>query len=232
MTKRKLEQDEQVDSRTKHEFRTPKQSDRHIRRLNALPSRDFVQQYISPGWLKPQNEQQRIQGANIQFKVSSELTHHELSACLDLVATTSRQDYENSSWGWHPRRKRREMREDEMRYLLVRTTSNMQSDVQGFVSFMLTHDSSPSVPVLYVYEIHLAVHLRKLGLGAHLMQVVEDLARTLSMDKIMLTCFVRNVKAYNFYVSRGYEKDAISPEDRSTRKKTTAPDYVILSKPA
>jgi N-alpha-acetyltransferase 40 len=221
-----------VGSRTKHEFRTSKQSNRHIRRLNALPSHDFVQQYISPGWLKPQNEQQRIHGIDIQFKPSAELTHQELSACLDLVATTSRLDYEQSSWGWHPRRKKREMREEEMRYLLVRTTNTMQSDVQGFLSFMLTHDSSPSVPVLYVYEIHLAAHLRKLGLGAHLMQVVEDLAQMFSMEKIMLTCFVRNVKAYNFYVSRDYEKDVISPEDRSTRKKTTTPDYVIFSKPA
>jgi GNAT superfamily N-acetyltransferase len=126
------------------------------------------------------------------------------------------------------------MKEDEMRYLIVhanRTDAGLDDNSpQGFLSFMLTHDSSPSVPVLYVYEIHLAPGLRKLGFGAHLMQVVEDVARSVSVEKVMLTCFVCNEKASAFYEKRGYVKDVISPEDRTTRKKTIRADYTIMSK--
>lgn len=129
-----------------------------------------------------------------------------------------------------------------MRYLLVRASSDsgskdlvngnveQQREIAGFLSFMLTHDSTPAVPVLYLYEVHLLPHLRKLGLGAHLMRVVEEIALAVGMEKVMLTCFVANERAYEFYRRRGYEKDVCSPEDRTTRKKVVKADHVIMSR--
>ncbi|TKA70793.1 hypothetical protein B0A55_06907 [Friedmanniomyces simplex] len=169
----------------------------------------------------------------IALKAARDLEPAELVQCHTLVEQTSRQDYEASSWSWHPKRKKREMLEPEMRYLLVRSTTTATAtgdSVEGFLSFMITHDSDPPVPVLYVYEIHLAEPLRKVGLGAHLMQLAEDIAQRVGVRKVMLTCFLSNAKARRFYERRGYTRDVCSPDDRKTRKRVVEVDYVIMSK--
>jgi ribosomal protein S18 acetylase RimI-like enzyme len=134
------------------------------------------------------------------------------------------------------------MLEPEMKYLLVRRKGteptierrkdcgDLDTSVLGFLSFMVDYDSSPSVPVLYIYEIHLAETLRGLGLGNHLMHVADLLAQNMGLAKVMLTCFLCNKKAYNFYADHGFLKDACSPDDRKTRNKVVAVDYAILSK--
>ena len=166
------------------------------------------------------------------------LSEEELNSCFDLIEATSRKDYESSGIGWHPRRKKREMRQDEMRYLLGNCPSSQcrtpnDSDLpesHGFLSFMLTHDSIPVVPTLYVYEIHLSSMHRRLGIGEHLMQTVEDIARSVGAKKVMLTCFVSNTNANAFYSRLGYTTDPISPEERRTRTKVVKPEYIIMSK--
>jgi RimJ/RimL family protein N-acetyltransferase len=51
------------------------------------------------------------------------------------------------------------------------------------------------------------------------------------VTKVMLTCFLSNQRALDFYRKLGFEKDAISPEARELRGgKTFTPDYVIMSK--
>lgn len=149
--------------------------------------------------------------------------------CFKLIETTSRHDYEPSSFGWHPRLKQREMREPEMRYLRVEKTA-MGQKFGGFVSFMFTHDSTPAVPVLYIYEIHLAESARGKGLGGFLMRMVENVAREAGVEKVMLTCFLSNENALAFYHKLGFEVDACSPGDRRTRNKVVKADYVIMSK--
>ena len=173
-----------------------------------------------------------IRDSTIDFLASSQLSAGVLGQCLRLVETTSRKDYEASSIGWHPKRKKREMREDDMRYLILfRTGTGDVAPVIGFLSFMLTHDSTPSVPVLYIYEIHLKDEAQGLGLGTHFMDLAEDIAGKVGVEKVMLTCFVSNERARGLYRRRGYSTDACSPEDRTTRGKTIKADYVIMSKP-
>ncbi|KAF2771071.1 acyl-CoA N-acyltransferase, partial [Teratosphaeria nubilosa] len=176
---------------------------------------------------------------DISLKSASELTEQEFDACFDLIKTTSQHDYETSSFGWHVKRKKREMRESEMRYLLVRQGKRDCIDdddkgddpaVEAFLSFMLTHDSSPPIPVLYIYEIHLASGLRSCGLGTQLMTAAEHIASKVGVQMVMLTCFLSNVKAKSFYERRGYVKDVCSPEDRKTRERVVEVDYVIMSK--
>ncbi|EMC94892.1 hypothetical protein BAUCODRAFT_45698, partial [Baudoinia panamericana UAMH 10762] len=165
------------------------------------------------------------------------LYDREISECYDLVSITSQADYEASVQGWHPTRKQREMKDKDMRYLLVRTVSSkedvgidLDTTVDGFLSFMLTHDSTPAVPVLYIYELHLAGQLRKLGLGSHLLSLAENIAERVGVKKVMLTCFLSNTKAHTFYLKHGYAKDVSSPDDRRTRNGISKPDYVIMSK--
>lgn len=57
---------------------------------------------------------------------ASELKPSELDACLALVEHTSGQDYRNSSIGWNTKRKRAEMLDEEMMYMLVRQSDSAE----------------------------------------------------------------------------------------------------------
>jgi N-alpha-acetyltransferase 40 len=217
-----------------------------IETANDLPIAEFKERYIDPKWLSysADVDASEAHDLDITLKSASELSKEELNACFNLIETTSKPDYEISTIGWHPSRKKREMKEDEMRYLLVRRRQKVPqeckydedqaegeaSEIEGFLSFMLTHDSSPAIPVLYIYEIHLAASLRGLGLGLHLMNAAEDVAKKVGVKMVMLTCFLSNVKAHGFYKKRGYVKDVMSPEDRKTRGRLVKVDHEVMSK--
>lgn len=62
----------------------------------------------------------------------------------------------------------------------------------------------------------------------HLMDVAESIPK---VEKTMLTCFVSNASALQFYEKLGFTKDEYSPRERKLRGgKTVIPDYVILSR--
>nr|OQO27499.1 hypothetical protein B0A51_04297 [Rachicladosporium sp. CCFEE 5018] len=210
--------------------------------LNALDAEIFYSRYIPSTSLSytPQAPC-HTQSYHLIFKESTDLDPSELDACFALIEATSRADYEPSSFGWYPDRKRAETMEDDMRYLLVRRRdatptiekhgkTRIDTSIEGFLSFQICHDSVPLVPVLYIYEVHLAESLRGLGMGAHLMQLAEDIAAKIKVEKVMLTVFVSNSKALGFYRSRGYAVDACSPEDRKTRNKIVKTDHFIMSR--
>jgi N-alpha-acetyltransferase 40 len=211
-----------------------------IKSLNLLDVESFMAQYISAAWLQHWPPPQRTTRAedealySITFKPAHSLSATELDSCFNLIDTTSRTDYAASADGWHPKRKKKEMRDKDMRYLLVQKQNDEQSaheaEFAGFLSFMLTHDSSPPVPVLYIYEIHLVESARRTGLGAHLMTMADGIASAAAVDKVMLTCFLSNDKARRFYESRGYGRDVCSPEEKKIRNKVVKFDFVIMSK--
>jgi hypothetical protein len=132
------------------------------------------------------------------------------------------------------------MKENEMRFLILHSNNNnnnnnttedkKESELDGFLSFMFTHDSTPSVPVLYIYEIHLSESARGKGLGGFLMRAAEEISRLAGVEKVMLTCFLSNENALNFYQRLGFEVDVSSPGERKTRKKVVKAAYVIMSK--
>ncbi|KAM3416070.1 hypothetical protein BST61_g9555 [Cercospora zeina] len=198
-----------------------------VEAVNKLSEKDFKEAYIAEEDLRP------FMGSDSHFRFAKNLSQADLQGCFNLIERTSRHDYEPSSFGWHPKRKMREMKDKEMRYIILRDSSPQESSVataSGFLSFMLTHDSTPPVPVLYVYEVHLDESTRGKGLGKLLMRVAEDIARRVGVEKVMLTCFTSNVKARTFYEYLGYDVDVCSPEDRKTRNKVVKVDYVIMSK--
>ncbi|KAK5126551.1 hypothetical protein LTR85_009485 [Meristemomyces frigidus] len=218
-----------VQSSSEH---TPKMDSKVVEQANSLSHKDFYKRYVDgPNmWYRSPKHSCDY---TLHFESAATIKPADLKLCFNLIEETSRQDYEASSRGWHPRRKRREMTEPEMRYLLVDVDHRAQIDIiplGGFLSFMITHDSTPSVPVLYIYEIHLAESHRGKGMGKHFMNLAEEVARRVGVEKVMLTCFVSNTKAREFYERLGYGIDACSPADRKTRKKTVKADYVILSK--
>jgi ribosomal protein S18 acetylase RimI-like enzyme len=219
------------------------QEEKLVEDINALSIQDFRSRFVDENILEYQSDRaEATSDFQISLVAADWLAPDEYNAAFHLIEETSRADYESSTFGWHPRRKRKEMLGPDMKYLLVRR-KNMQPKIErtkdrgdvdtsilGFLSFMVDYDSSPSVPVLYIYEIHLAESLRGLGLGNHLMHVADLLAQKIGLAKVMLTCFLCNKKAYRFYADHGFLKDACSPEDRKTRNKVVAVDYAILSK--
>jgi ribosomal protein S18 acetylase RimI-like enzyme len=219
------------------------QKDKLVEDTNALSIQDFRSRFVNEDALEYHTDRtDTFSTFNISLVAADWLAPGEYNAAFNLIEETSRADYESSAFGWHPRRKRKEMLEPEMKYLLVRrkgteptierskVCGDLDTSVLGFLSFMVDYDSSPSVPVLYIYEIHLAETLRGLGLGNHLMHIADVLAQNMGLAKVMLTCFLCNKKAYRFYADHGFLKDACSPEDRKTRNKVVAVDYAILSK--
>ncbi|ROW13484.1 hypothetical protein VPNG_04349 [Cytospora leucostoma] len=193
---------------------------------------DFAHGYLinSPIWTSDWSHPKT--GNNYQLSLSSPsrtLTTSDLEACFSLVEETSRHDYENSSRGWNPSAKRKEMRDPDLRYILVRDSS---SCVQAFTSMMPTLEEGQ--PVVYCYEIHLKAELRGTGLAKLLMRLLETVAAGIEVtEKVMLTVFTSNERAVGFYRRCGFGRDEISPQQRRLRGgKVKMPDYEILSKKA
>ncbi|RKF60858.1 putative acyl- n-acyltransferase [Erysiphe neolycopersici] len=118
------------------------------------------------------------------------------------------------------------MKQQEMKYVLVKSRENFQ----GFMSFMPSYEDR--IPVLYCYEIHLLPALRGTGLALSLMKLLESVAAKIPIiEKVMLTCFNRNTRAYRFYTKIGFEIDSSTPPVRYLRNGTkVGADYVIFSK--
>ena len=88
---------------------------------------------------------------DIFVETASTMREDDLSACFNLVKTTSSEDYKKSKGGWKPKSKLKEMKLLDLKYILVKRQA--QDEVIGFVSFMPTYEDD--YPVIYCYEIHL-----------------------------------------------------------------------------
>ncbi|KAI0105797.1 acyl-CoA N-acyltransferase [Daldinia grandis] len=200
-----------------------------IERVNQKDDESFTKEHLCPGspaW--PEWINQKTQDEfSLSLTSSCNLSDENFDACFKLVEETSRADYESSSVGWKPGKKLAEMKSPELRYIIVK---DIVGGVRGFTSLMPTYEEGE--PVVYCYEIHLKPELQGTGLGRTLMGFLESIAiNTPPIEKVMLTCFLSNQRAFTFYKKLGFEKDDISPEPRKLRfGKEFIPDYVIMSK--
>ncbi|KAH0175269.1 hypothetical protein KCU67_g317, partial [Aureobasidium melanogenum] len=236
---------------------------REVRDLNNLPMHEFIKDYMHAGLMSyiPKvgqgsglDNNTSISVFDILVSTSSDLFNQigaentkpipRVSRTLfELIKHTSYKDYKASSQGWDDENKLDEMKDDDMRYLIVRLKdgqlpelekrwskdADLDQSIVGFLSFMITQEDEENV--IYVYEIHISEHFRDCGLGRHLFNMVEYIGGATGMDKAMLTVFKCNVHARRWYDSRGYEVDEISPRPRKLRGgRSIEPDYEILSK--
>lgn len=166
----------------------------------------------------------------------------ELEACFQLIEHTSSEAYQNSSIGWAPVAKKKEMRLPDMRYIVVRggdlaSTPGDDADggktkgpFVGFLSFMVTYEDGKEV--VYCYEVHIKPEAQRRGLGRWLLLAFEDIGRRVGLEQAMLTCFCSNAAAVRCYNALGYAVDESSPRPRRLRSGVIhEPDYMILSKP-
>jgi ribosomal protein S18 acetylase RimI-like enzyme len=82
--------------------------------------------------------------------------------------------YESMEWGWKDGKKRLELTDSESRYIVARQKDN---SICGFLMFRIEQDDDPERDTLYVYELQLDKTVQRCGLGKHLMQTAELLAR-------------------------------------------------------
>ncbi|KAI4146824.1 MAG: hypothetical protein LQ340_005796 [Diploschistes diacapsis] len=164
----------------------------------------------------------------IDVETSDTISSDDLHACFNLVIMTSKAHYASSSTGWHPKAKMEEMKLLDLKYLLIRAESD--PEVLGFASFMLTYEDG--IEVVYLYEIHLSERLRGIGLGAHIVTLIQAIGFEFGMAKMMLTVFVANKGARTFYERLGFSVDECTPEPKRLRNGVVKElDYTILSIP-
>ncbi|KAI8990192.1 hypothetical protein BDB01DRAFT_841961 [Pilobolus umbonatus] len=123
----------------------------------------------------------------------------------------------------------------EQRYLIARSRTDA-NDIKGFLLFQMVEEETMDDDVMancaYCYEIQLAEESRNRGLGEYLMNLLYKIGCYWNMDKVMLTVFKANKKAFHFYMDKlGFELDEISPGACLSPYKAKQFDYELLSKP-
>ncbi|GLA95629.1 hypothetical protein AtubIFM61612_008479 [Aspergillus tubingensis] len=208
-----------------------------VERTNKLSIQEFTSKYITPEFLtytyKPETpsstDEQRYK---LSIHSAASIPTSDLNACFDLIEETSSEAYRNSSTGWSPSKKKKEMKLPDMKYLVVRreelTPSDGEGDVVGFMSFMITYEDGKEV--VYLYEIHLSSEVQKQGLGKRLLLVLMEIGRRVGVEKAMLTVFTSNGVAQRLYEAIGFDTDEYSPRPRRLRNgMVKEPDYRIMS---
>lgn len=89
-----------------------------------------------------------------------------------------------SEWAAEEKVKRREMVAPEARYIFVHwnvheTEDNAPTPLLGFLHYRFTLEEE--IPVLYLYELQLDSSVQVKGLGKFLMELVELIAREVSL---------------------------------------------------
>jgi ribosomal protein S18 acetylase RimI-like enzyme len=157
---------------------------------------------------------------------------HRFQECLDLFQVNMGDYYRNSSWGLNLEEKRTEWTHTNARFLVLLSKSSKQPDndmvVVGFCHYRFDYndETDPTEVVLYVYELQIQDQYKRQGLGRYLMTLLEQLARSMDITKVMLTVFRANHGAMRFY----HDILHYSIDDSSPSKHKEFADYEILSK--
>jgi N-alpha-acetyltransferase 40 len=155
---------------------------------------------------------------------SSQQLTGRLEECMDLFQVNMDEYYRNSSWGLNLEDKRAEWTHANARFLVLLSGSSMA----GFCHYRFDYDdeTDPTEVVLYVYELQIQEPFKRQGLGRKLMALLEQLARSMDIVKVMLTVFRANQGAMTFY----QEILHYTIDDSSPSKHGEFADYEILSK--
>lgn len=169
-------------------------------------------------------------GLDVTLKhvTAGELSKDDKDWIMKTLSRNMKPFYEDE-WPKAEAEKRKDMMDDDSRYVLVHLREASGTDEQE--STEVTNDTFPTcspavVPiafvqyrfvieddqeVLYVYELQLTEAARRKGLGKFLMQFIELVARKSGMKGVMLTVQRLNKGALNFYESMRYQIDQMSP---------------------
>uniref|UniRef100_A0A7N4PAM7 N-alpha-acetyltransferase 40 n=1 Tax=Sarcophilus harrisii TaxID=9305 RepID=A0A7N4PAM7_SARHA len=144
---------------------------------------------------------------SIECKRVSGLEPATVDWAFDLTKSNMQTLYEQSEWGWKDREKREEMTDDRAWYLIAWEESAVPVAFSHF-----RFDVECGDEVLYCYEVQLESKVRRKGLGKFLIQILQLVANSTQMKKVMLTVFKHNHGAYQFFrEALQFEIDDTSP---------------------
>ncbi|CRH01166.1 acetyltransferase, GNAT family, putative [Plasmodium relictum] len=101
-----------------------------------------------------------------------------------------------------------------------------------FVHYRLIPDYNPNQKniICYLFEIQVIPNYTKLGLGKHLISMLENLCKSVKLKKILCTVLKKNIKAMSFYKNKCcFEMDENSP-DNFISDGSKSCEYEILKK--
>ena len=142
-------------------------------------------------------------------------------------------------WGWDEQAKYNELTHKEARFLVLfdsdiplhagaTTLQDMDLRRRPIAFAHIRYEMELNQPILYLYEVQVSKLYQGQSLGSCIVQKIETLGRHLNLRRIMLTVFVNNVRARNFYKRLGYNTDASSPYQDNADDPGAG--YIILSK--
>lgn len=145
--------------------------------------------------------------AELYIKRVNDLDDDVKDWIFDLTKRNMKEKYEQSSWGWADDKKLEEMMEDTAWYLIAKSGDG---SLIGFSHFRF--DLDEGMEVLYCYELQLEPHIHRKGLGKFMMQILELIAFTNCLKKVVLTV-LKNNRDSNFFKAINYQLDETSPLD-------------------
>lgn len=162
-------------------------------------------------------------GLNIVFECRKygEIDTKTFEWIFHLEKNNMKDVYNSCDWGWNEKKKKDEMTDDSAWYLVARTDDSVPVAFSHF-----RFDMDYGDPVLYCYEIQLEPSVRRCGLGKFMMQILELVAFSNQMQKVVLTALKNNTNSLMFFKSLNYAVDETSPEDTIFEQHS----YVIMSK--
>ena len=108
----------------------------------------------------------------IEFTSGATMDEDTKTRTYEVLKENMKQMYDKSGWGWNNRKKMKEHTDPDARFLIAR---NVEGEVIGFTHFrfLIEHNKE----VLYIFELQVAINGRRCGLGRHMMQICELMAR-------------------------------------------------------
>ena len=70
------------------------------------------------------------------------------------------------------------------------------------------------VPVLRINHLYLAQSLRGMGVGRHLLQIIESVAAEAEVEAVFVRCFEAGQRSIGFFQHLSYAKDTKFQDDR------------------
>ena len=156
-----------------------------------------------------------------------------------LTETNMREMYEQT-WGWNSLEKRRELNDQNAKFVLVFTQKKKREEEkeEAKVALNTTDDEKEEekpvafahyrfevddddVASVYIYELQVEQTMKRSGLGRVLMRACEKIGCALGLKHAALTVLKTNQGARSFYAKIGYEETDHAPVDAH---------YVIMRK--
>ncbi|KDR85062.1 hypothetical protein GALMADRAFT_233668 [Galerina marginata CBS 339.88] len=168
----------------------------------------------------------------VQVLHSNDLKQNQRDSIWAIFEANMYELYKNSSFGWDPVAKRKELFNSLSRFILL-----YQTDTRTLEAFtMFRFEDEEDEDVIYCYDLQVTAFFQGMGLGKKMLSELGKLGQTFYMEKIMLTVLKGNMKAALFYKATGFSMDPSSPDYLESDDEfegdeiSEEVDYEILSK--